>query len=353
MDTEFATGGGFSHEAVLYRQPAQYRSAVLGFVRDGLARSEPVLRGAARGRRGGHPRRPGRAPGPGLRGHGPARPQPGPDHPRGLGLRGPARRPAGPVRQRAGVAGPLRGRDPRRRGPRGHGQPGLRRGAGGRACAPTTPAASRRRSRPTRPGRTRCCARRTGPGTAPTTRPGASARAARGPLSRPPDRAQRLDYTSDLRSVRAAVARYAQDAGLSADRLPDLVIAVGEVIANTLRHTAGGGTVSPLAHPVRGDLPGQRHGPHYRPAGGPAPPARAGRPRAVGRQPGLRPGRAPDRGAGHDHPDAHEPGTRARRTRPRARRSGRAGTCRGPANPPSHRRGRRHGDRVPDRVADW
>src|ERR1700684_1988052 len=43
MDTEFATGGGFSHEAVLYRQPAQYRSAVLGFVHDGLTRSATVL----------------------------------------------------------------------------------------------------------------------------------------------------------------------------------------------------------------------------------------------------------------------------------------------------------------------
>ena len=71
----------------------------------------------------------------------------------------------------------------------------------------------------------------------------AAGRIPRFPLSRPPARAQRFDYTSDLRSVRASVSRYAQDAGLTADRLPDLVIAVGEVIANTLRHTSGGGTV--------------------------------------------------------------------------------------------------------------
>jgi anti-sigma regulatory factor (Ser/Thr protein kinase) len=40
------------------------------------------------------------------------------------------------------------------------------------------------------------------------------------------------------------VGRHAERAGLDADRTADLVLAVGEVTANTLRHTHGGGTAS-------------------------------------------------------------------------------------------------------------
>lgn len=63
------------------------------------------------------------------------------------------------------------------------------------------------------------------------------------PFPRPPARAQALEYIRDLRPVRALVTRGAQRGGLTADRATDLVIAVSEVAANTLRHTAGGGTV--------------------------------------------------------------------------------------------------------------
>jgi anti-sigma regulatory factor (Ser/Thr protein kinase) len=70
--------------------------------------------------------------------------------------------------------------------------------------------------------------------------PRASAR----PLPPPPASAEQLSYTRDLRAVRALVGRHAEQAGLDADRTADLVLAVGEVTANTLRHTHGGGTAS-------------------------------------------------------------------------------------------------------------
>jgi anti-sigma regulatory factor (Ser/Thr protein kinase) len=63
------------------------------------------------------------------------------------------------------------------------------------------------------------------------------------PFSRPPDKAEFLAYDRDLRPVRALVTRGAQRAGLLAEHSTDLVIAVSEVAANTLRHTAAGGTM--------------------------------------------------------------------------------------------------------------
>jgi anti-sigma regulatory factor (Ser/Thr protein kinase) len=63
------------------------------------------------------------------------------------------------------------------------------------------------------------------------------------PLARPPTWAQRRHYLLDLRPVRDLVASYAARVGLSRDRTPDLVLAVSEVAANTLSHTASGGTV--------------------------------------------------------------------------------------------------------------
>jgi anti-sigma regulatory factor (Ser/Thr protein kinase) len=62
-------------------------------------------------------------------------------------------------------------------------------------------------------------------------------------LRRPPEHAERLSYSTDLRPVRQAVARFGDLASLPPDRLADLIIAVGEVAANTLRHTAAGGTL--------------------------------------------------------------------------------------------------------------
>jgi anti-sigma regulatory factor (Ser/Thr protein kinase) len=63
------------------------------------------------------------------------------------------------------------------------------------------------------------------------------------PLSRPPAHAEALGYSDDLRPVRSFVASRAKRAGLTPPRIPDLVLAISELAANTLRHTDGGGTV--------------------------------------------------------------------------------------------------------------
>ncbi len=62
-------------------------------------------------------------------------------------------------------------------------------------------------------------------------------------LPPPPASAEFLAYTTQLHSVRVLVSRYAEHAGLSADRSADLILAVSELTANTLSHTSGGGTV--------------------------------------------------------------------------------------------------------------
>lgn len=63
------------------------------------------------------------------------------------------------------------------------------------------------------------------------------------PLGPPPAQAEALAYATDLIPVRRLVERYAWRAGLSADRTVDLVLAVNEIAANTIRHTAGGGVL--------------------------------------------------------------------------------------------------------------
>jgi hypothetical protein len=62
-------------------------------------------------------------------------------------------------------------------------------------------------------------------------------------LPRPPARAETLDYCDDLRPVRSFVASRARCAGLTPLRISDLVLAIGELAGNTVRHTDGGGTV--------------------------------------------------------------------------------------------------------------
>jgi anti-sigma regulatory factor (Ser/Thr protein kinase) len=64
------------------------------------------------------------------------------------------------------------------------------------------------------------------------------------PLPAPPAEAEMLSYDSDLASVRRLVERRARRAGLGQQRTMDLVLAVSEVAANTLSHTASGGTIS-------------------------------------------------------------------------------------------------------------
>jgi anti-sigma regulatory factor (Ser/Thr protein kinase) len=62
-------------------------------------------------------------------------------------------------------------------------------------------------------------------------------------LPDPPPDAQVLTYDTDLRRVRALVASQAAKAGLPEARKSDLVLAVSEVAANTLRHTPAGGVL--------------------------------------------------------------------------------------------------------------
>ncbi len=62
------------------------------------------------------------------------------------------------------------------------------------------------------------------------------------PLSSVPG-AVTLTYTTDLAAVRALVRRCAEAAGLSEKRAIDMVIAVGEVAANTVQHARTAGTL--------------------------------------------------------------------------------------------------------------
>jgi anti-sigma regulatory factor (Ser/Thr protein kinase) len=63
------------------------------------------------------------------------------------------------------------------------------------------------------------------------------------PLPEPPPGAARLRYTANLRPVRDVVASHAAQAGLTPGRSTDLVLAVSEIAANTVRHTRNGGTL--------------------------------------------------------------------------------------------------------------
>ena len=64
------------------------------------------------------------------------------------------------------------------------------------------------------------------------------------PLPARPDTAMIHAYWSDLSQVRALVLTSAREAGLPDDRAGDLVLAVSEVAANTLRYTPSSGTLA-------------------------------------------------------------------------------------------------------------
>lgn len=64
------------------------------------------------------------------------------------------------------------------------------------------------------------------------------------PLPAPRDDAMSYTYRTDLSQVRALVLKHATDAGLPDARANDLVLAVSEVAANTLRHTRSSGTLT-------------------------------------------------------------------------------------------------------------
>lgn len=65
-----------------------------------------------------------------------------------------------------------------------------------------------------------------------------------GTLGTPPDHAEVLCYQADLAGVRKFTAARALRAGLSPGRANDLVIAIAELVANTLVHTGGPGTLT-------------------------------------------------------------------------------------------------------------
>jgi anti-sigma regulatory factor (Ser/Thr protein kinase) len=62
------------------------------------------------------------------------------------------------------------------------------------------------------------------------------------PLPAPPADARTLGYETSLRPVRALVSSHGAAIGMAGDQITNLVIAVGEITANTLRHTSAGGT---------------------------------------------------------------------------------------------------------------
>ena len=64
------------------------------------------------------------------------------------------------------------------------------------------------------------------------------------PLPSPTNDAMYHTYRSDLSQVRALVLQHAREAGLTEGRANDLVLAVSEVAANTLRHTQSSGTLA-------------------------------------------------------------------------------------------------------------
>ena len=64
------------------------------------------------------------------------------------------------------------------------------------------------------------------------------------PLPAPPATAQVRGYRDDLRGVRHFVSAQAHAAGMPRPRADDLVLAAGELAANTLMHTAGPGKVA-------------------------------------------------------------------------------------------------------------
>jgi anti-sigma regulatory factor (Ser/Thr protein kinase) len=85
-----------------------------------------------------------------------------------------------------------------------------------------------------RHGRTQPAAGYTGRGAVPAE--------CESPLPDPPASAETLEYRASLREVRQLVTRYCAALGLAEERTTNLVIAAGEVTANTLNHTRSGGT---------------------------------------------------------------------------------------------------------------
>jgi anti-sigma regulatory factor (Ser/Thr protein kinase) len=244
MDSGQADGGGFRHQAAYYDGPKDYLSAVLPFIQEGLAVSEPVLAmvpgpaghllqtsldGQSAGVTFGDMSELGRNPGRIIAamwefiGQHPGRPV------RVLGET------VWPARSRAEV------------------REAVRHEALVNMAFATTPVTvlcpydiGQLTARVAASAGHTHAVIRTSAGSAPSPDyvSGRIPRASGRPLPLPPARAEQLAYARDLRPVRALVGRHAARAGLDPDRSADLVLAVGEITANTLRHTTAGGTAS-------------------------------------------------------------------------------------------------------------
>ena len=128
------------------------------------------------------------------------------------------------------------------------------------------------------------------------------------PLSTPQAGAETLRYRDDLAGVRDFTTSRARQAGLPPRRVGDLVIAVGELAANTFAHTSGPGTLTLWA--TGSELICQVNRPYHRSTGRTAKTGFSrgrGRLRTMGRPASLRSGPDPDQSGWHRHPPAHAP----------------------------------------------
>lgn len=69
------------------------------------------------------------------------------------------------------------------------------------------------------------------------------------PLSPAPQAAEELAFRGNQAEVREFAGTLARQAGLPPDRIADLIIVVGELAGNTLRHTASAGTLTAWSSP--------------------------------------------------------------------------------------------------------
>ena len=112
------------------------------------------------------------------------------------------------------------------------------------------------------------------------------------PLDDPPASAARLTFDADsLGAVRDLVTDRAEKAGFDRETTDALVLAVNEIATNSIRHGGGFGAHSHLGRRRLPPLPGRGRGPNRRAARRQAPTGarRAGRARALAREPALRP----------------------------------------------------------------
>jgi anti-sigma regulatory factor (Ser/Thr protein kinase) len=231
--------GGFRHAALLHRDPEEFTAGVLGFVRAGVRAHEPVLVAGS---------------GPGLRllraelgaeddlvtWSDLARCDPGPgvvDLMRSFALRYAGR----PVRCVQEVAWPGRPHGDTAETMR---QETLINRAFAQVPATIMCAYDTRAAAGVLAGAERAHPSLIRAGQAQPSRHFAATGPGELPLSPPPAAAMVLRYREDQARLRGATADYGRASGLDEDRVQDVVLAVGELAGNTLKHTSGPGTLT-------------------------------------------------------------------------------------------------------------